>query len=98
VAIISGRPAASQCASALAAQASFQRVPAHHNEIERAVFVVGHEQPSRVSRLASRAPSQRIAGRAASISQDRPTANGISTTTSEEQDADHRPPRRAGRF
>ena len=45
VAITSGRPVVSQCAAALAATASSSGVLAHQDQVERAVLVIGGEQP-----------------------------------------------------
>ena len=45
VAITSGSPVVSQCASALAATASSSGVSRHQDQVERAVLVIGREQP-----------------------------------------------------
>src|SRR6202051_4259495 len=82
VAITSGSPAASQCASALAAQASSSGVrPITIRSSEPSSWSAMNSRSS-VSRLASSAPSQRTAGPSrVSSARSGPTANGISTTT-----------------
>src|SRR5713101_83548 len=82
VAITSGNPAASQCASALAAQASSSGVrPITIRSSEPSSWSAVNNRSS-VSRLASNAPSQSIAGPSRVRSaRSGPTANGISTTT-----------------
>src|SRR6266403_6143691 len=82
VATINGNPAASQCASAFAAQVNSNGVRLITIRSSEPSSWSAVNNRSSVSRLASNAPSQRIAGpsRLNSASSG-PTANGISTTT-----------------
>ena len=80
--MISGNPAASQCASALAAQPSSSGVRLITIRSSEPSSWSAVNSRSSVSRLASSAPSQRIAGpNRVSSARSGPIANGISTTT-----------------
>ena len=82
VAIASGRPVVSQCASAFGRHGQFQRHGRHHQQIERSVVPVGRQQPvEREQAGEQRADPQHRRADALEQRKSGPTANGVSVTT-----------------